>query len=108
MSMREKKEGNKRVELSIIARHLTQDVPLLTSTLAPGEQKIKVSFYKTVVKEKKALLHFPEKHQPTVVLNTHMLLHLSGWQSDSITDSNKNSSTCKDDASKALLVLNLA
>lgn len=78
--MREKTEGNKRVELSIIARHLTQDVPLLTSTLAPGEQKkIKVSFYKAVVKEKRALLHFPEKHQHTVVLNTHMLLHLSEW-----------------------------
>lgn len=59
--MREKMGGNKRVELSIIARHLTQDVPLLTSTLAPGEQKIKVSFYKAVVKEKKGPSPFSRK-----------------------------------------------
>lgn len=42
--MREKMEGNKRVELSLIVRHLTQDVPLLTSTLAPGGLKNKSLF----------------------------------------------------------------
>lgn len=61
---REKMEGNKRVELSIIVRQLAQDVPLLTSTLAPGEQKIKVSFYKAVVKEKGPFSIFQKNTSP--------------------------------------------
>lgn len=56
--IREKMECIKRVELFIIARHLTQDVSLLTSTLAPGKQKIQVPFYKAVVKEKRSVSIF--------------------------------------------------
>lgn len=64
VSIKEKMGGNKRAELSIIARHLTQDVPLLTSILAPGEQKIKVSFYKAVVKEKRPFSIFQKNTSP--------------------------------------------
>lgn len=64
VSIKEKMENNKRLELSIIVRHLTQDVPLLTSPLAPGEQKIKVSFYKAVVKEKRPFSVFQKNTSP--------------------------------------------
>lgn len=64
VNMREKMEGNERVELSIIVRQLTQDVPLLTFTLAPGEQKIKVSFYKAVVREKRPFSIFQKNTSP--------------------------------------------